>query len=409
MSTIEEDLRYRNTDLRTMKEILKGLRHRQHDMVVPTHRLKMTDEARFVVENAKIPDRLADQLPEEISAEGTADLPYSMLNLAHRHLTNKLPIPAFKRGYDFLRSDEPGQLADLVNTYFQKMENRWLVRTLRPEDEEGDRGVIRAILSDRYRVIDNYDVFQSAAQSVKSMIQDPDNGLNDLPEIRCSLSPRNMYVEFTFPQLSTSCPDLVEGYRDPNGSRDWTDKVSPGFVVRNSEVGDGAFEIRPRLRVEVCQNGMTRKQDALREIHVGSQMEVGSFRFSEEVRQETMALAQKKVKEAAEYFASPEYVQEAVEEFLGEDGDEPLENPREALRNAREEIGLNEEEEDELMGFFERGDSSGGTKRRKDVSHAVTAYAQEVDDPDKAYELESAAFDLAGSMDQFDVAPEQQN
>lgn len=405
MTEITEKLRHRNTDLREMKRILKNLRHRQHDMIVPANRIRMTETGHFVIDEAPIPEQLAEQMEEEITTEGSADLPYQMLKLAHRHLTNKLPIPAFKRAYDFMRSDEPELLSDVVNTYLQKSDKRWLVRTLRPIEEDGSRGIIRAVLSDRYQMIDNYDVFLAAAQAVRRMIEDDESGLSSLPDIRCSLSPRNMYVEFTFPEIPTSAPDLVEGYRDPNGTRDWTDKVSPGFVIRNSEVGDGAFEIRPRARIEVCGNGMTRKQDALRKIHVGQQMEVGSFRFSEEVREETMALAQKKVKEAAEYFASPEYVDDLVEDMMDEEATEDLEHPREAVRNARDVLDIPEDEEDELMGFFERGHS----KRKVDVTHAVTAYANSLEDPDEAYRLEAQAPSLVSQMDQLDVTEEQVN
>jgi hypothetical protein len=41
-----------------------------------------------------------------------------------------------------------------------------------------------------------------------------------------------------------------------------------GFVVPNSETGNGSFKISPQLIVEICNNGMTLTEHVLKEVHL---------------------------------------------------------------------------------------------------------------------------------------------
>lgn len=379
----------RHTDIRTINDILKTQSHHMHDMVVPADRLRMNEEGKFVIEDAPIPDRLADRIGAD--AGETATLPYDGMKLFHSHLASKLPLPAFKRTYDHMRDDEPELAADVVNTYLQKDDRRFLVRTFRPEDEDGGRGLMRALLSDSYRVIQNRDVLLSAAKAVR------DAGLE--PDVRCSLTQGNMYAEFTLSNHPVDVSDIFGDYDPTKG-----EGCAPGFLIRNSEVGQGAFEIRPRVEVMVCSNGMTRKKDALRKIHAGSDLQVGSLEFSDKVRRKAMELAQQQVREAVEYFASEQYVREVAEDVFGDHVEQPVENPQAVMRNARSALGINEEEEDALLDHFYETE-----KRQVDVPQAVTEWAQEQPDADLQYEVEDTAWGLLDQMDQLDVDPHQEN
>lgn len=394
----------RNTDVKTFADILKNLSHRQHDLVIPSDSLEMTETADFRVRNTPLPDGLANTLSElgVAPADGNrADLPYKMMELAHGQLVSKLPIPAFKRAYDFMRSDSPAELAQLINHYLTKDDRNFMLRTFRPEKEDGSRGIIRAVLSDRYGIIDNFDIFIRAAKTIRGM------GLT--PNVRCSLTERNMWVEFTLPETRIRADELVGKYRNPfdnDGNQIGSRDVYAGFLLRNSEVGAGAFEIVPRLIVEICQNGMVRKNDALRKIHLGAETNSGVVQYSDDVRQKALELTDMQVRETVEHFCTEEYLYRAVEDVMGRgDAEKKLEHPVEAVRNARQHLGMSEDEEEDLLNYF----VNGGDTRRVAVPAAVTAYAQTVDDADHAYDLEYNAWDVLDEMDRLDVAPERRN
>lgn len=400
----------RNSDFTTFKRILKEQTHKAHDMVVPSSNLRMTSDGHFVVEDAPLNDDLVQMLRDDgiepltnASGDPAADLPYDALDVAHGQIVSKLPIPAFKRGYDFLHDDEPAQLAQLINHYFRKIGKNWLIRTFRPDNEDGtERGIIRAVLSDQYSVINNYDVFMRASETLMNL------GIQ--ADVRANLSTRNMYVEYRFPQKGVRADEFVRNYENPHPNRDDggdvdSRRVYPSFLLRNSEVGKGAFEIQPRLIVQVCGNGIIRSKDALRKIHLGETMQSGVVKFSEKIRRKARELAQDQVEEAVETFVSDDYLYDAINDLLADGANEELEHPREALSNAADEIGLTEEEEKEVEDFFARGRDT----RRSAIPNAVSAYAQHVDDPDRAFELEEKAWSVLDRLGQLDFDPEQVN
>lgn len=398
----------RNKDVYTFAQILKKQSHQKHDIVVPSSHLRMTDDGHFVIQDAPLPEGLAETLRSagiSTSEENRATLPYRALNVGHSSLVQKLPIPAFKRPYDFMHEDNPKLLARVVNNYLNEMNKNLLVRTFRPVDEEsGERGILRAVLSDRYEVIDNFDIFMRALKSIREL------GLS--PNINASISERNMWVEFKLPDMGVKAADFVGDYRNPhpdgspnNDDIDGNRFVYPGFLLRNSEVGAGAFEIKPRLVLQICSNGIVRSKDALRKVHLGAEMSSGVVDFGEEVRRKAMELADAQVKKAVETFASEEYLHDAISDIMGDGADIMLEHPKEALSNSASALGMTEDEENDLFDFFMRG----GSQKRAAVPQAVTAMTQHMEDPDRAYELEGDAWDILPHMDNLDVAPEQSN
>ena len=394
----------KNSDARTFRDILKKQRHHSHDVVVPSSKLRMTDEGLFKIQDAPLPDSLASTLRKagvSLSEENRATLPYRGLNQAHKQLVSKLPIPAFKRAYDFMLEDNPEQLSEVVNHYLSEAGKNYLVRTFRPDNEDGSRGIMRAVLSERYEVINNFDVYMRALKTIREA------GIS--PKVKCHLSNTTMYVAFTMPQLAVNAKEFVGNYRNPHPGSDSDEipskKVYPGFILKNSEVGAAAFSIAPRLIIQVCGNGMIRTKDALRKIHLGSKMDKGVVDFSDDVRKKALELTDLQVKEAVETFVSKEYLYEAIEDVMGSGANEELEHPKEALSNSADELDMTQEEEDELFDFFTRG----GSTKRSAIPQAVTAMSQHIEDIDRSFELEENAWGLLDNMKQIDVQSEQMN
>ncbi|HEY1621288.1 MAG TPA: DUF932 domain-containing protein, partial [Streptosporangiaceae bacterium] len=144
---------------------------------------------------------------------------------------------------------------------------RFLVRCFRGQ---GGTGVARALLSDGYKRIDHLDVPTAILDGVRRA------GV-PVQVDGCDLTERRMYVRLHSDQVTALAPVLLSGYRSPFTGAEGTANpvVWGGLVVTNSETGDGAATITPRLVVEVCRNGYTITADAHRAVHLGGKLAEG--------------------------------------------------------------------------------------------------------------------------------------
>jgi hypothetical protein len=169
--------------------------------------------------------------------EGGSPVHYGVTPLARRQLADKLKIPYAY--FERMREDQPVLLDRNVNTWLQSEDDRRMLRTL--------DGQVRAVLSDRYRRLDNYDL----AESVLPILQ-------QLPELRfesVELTDTRMYLKCVTPRLSY---EMAPG-----------DVVQAGVVISNSEVGQGTLSVQPLLFRLVCLNGLIAADRSLRKTHVG--------------------------------------------------------------------------------------------------------------------------------------------
>ena len=156
----------------------------------------------------------------------------------------------------------------------------FLLRLFRGDD--GEQGVARALLSDRYAIADNLDVLLATLDGIKAAGTPVDVASADLTD-------RRMIVKVHAPQIATEARELLAGYRFPftGQTGDECPIVFAGFRVTNSETGDGRFTITPEVTVQVCANGMTMTTDAVAQTHLGGKLEAGIVRWSEDTERKT--------------------------------------------------------------------------------------------------------------------------
>ncbi len=312
----------------------------------------------------------------------TGDLTFAPTQVFDEGLSDKLSIP---RAY-LRRLRETEGATDLldanVNTWLDLLGKPWLIRAFR--DTEGGVGLARAFLSDRYRFTDHLDVLFAALAGLREA------GVTD-PLFSVDLSERRMSVKVTAPSIQALAPTLLKDYRSPFTGAAGADNpiVFGGLVISNSETGGGAFSITPRLEVEVCRNGMTLKSDAERHIHLGGRLEEGTIDWSEDTQRKHLELVAARTRDAVATFLSPEYVERKVREIESK-STRPVEAPAKAIEIVAKEVGFTEAEADSILGFFVKG----GDATAGGVMQAVTAFAQEVEDPDRACEIEESALDV---------------
>lgn len=361
------DLTYRNGDLQTVVAALRQRRDLALDQVVPAASMAMTEMGQLSI--------------VEAVAEGVEPFltEHDLTRLAEGQLAGitGVPVAYWRR----MAEGHGDLLATNANHWLGRMRTSHLVRSLRSADGEG-APLVRAVLSDRYRVIDDFDVLLSALAGIRDAGVDAHVGGVDLTE-------RRMIARIEAPEVQVAAPELLEMYRDPRTGRSGRDYpiVHAGLVITNSEVGEGAVTIAPRIVLQVCTNGMTRAADTVRNVHLGQRLDEGIVRWSEEAHQVTLDLIKVKARDAVATFLDVEYLRSAVAELAAAQGVR-LADPAGVIHQVAQRHLFNQEQEAAILGAF----IAGGDVTPFGVAQAITSVSQGIEDGDAAHDLEQAAW-----------------
>jgi hypothetical protein len=159
---------------------------------------------------------------------------------AHQQFAAKFDIP--KKFYDDLPRRAPGLRSNLVNGLMSVDKETRMVRTL--------DGKARALVSDRFRPIDDFLVMQAILPVLKDQ--------RGMEVMSLQLSEARMYLQLSFPRLQG---EVVKGQ-----------VVQAGVTITNSEVGLGSQDVRNWLLNLRCTNGMV-GESIMRRYHVGKAIE----------------------------------------------------------------------------------------------------------------------------------------
>lgn len=267
-----------------------------------------------------------------------------------------------------------------VNGWLTRCEpdRRFLIRCFRGPDGSG---IARALLSDGYKKIDHLDLLTATMAGIQQAgVPTKIQG--------CDLTERRMYVRIYSEAISALAPSLLAGYRSPFDGAEGADNpvVWGGIVITNSETGDGAAAITPRLVVQVCKNGYTITADSHRAVHLGGRLDEGVIDWSADTQQRQLDLITAKARDAVTRFLNPAYVQRIVRELERTAGT-PVTRPQDTIQIVSQQLRFSEEQQDAILSHFIKG----GDLTAGGVMHAVTSVAQTLPDADAAHELESRA------------------
>lgn len=362
----------RNADMADLVAMLRANHARKIDVVAPARAIR-AEQGLIVVEGADV----------QIDLDGVTqtDGRYRPTAIMDDGLADRLGItPGYLRR---CRDRNIQVYDDNVNgwlTHDDYSGKSFLVRGFQPADQ-GGLGIGRAFLSNSYKPIEDLDVLMTVLQGIQAA------GV-EVQIKGCDLTDRNMHVQVVCEQIAVNAKALVEKYRSPFDGRNGSDlpMMFAGFRIRNSEVGHGRFSIAPEVVLQVCRNGMTRRVDAYEVQHLGTKLEDGPIRWSEETQAANLDLITRKTADAVRTFLSPEYVQATLDRMLAAAG-VPVTKPEDTIKHIAKELRFDEKQQNDILAMFIRGAdlTAGG------VMHAVTAAAQDVQDADVADEMESAA------------------
>jgi hypothetical protein len=374
----------RNADLPDLVDMLKAQSDVRYDVVVAASQIEMR-EGDLIVHGgaARVDDdgvTVADArlVPTPIFDEGVSrrfDIPLRYVRTMRGQVASDVESTDAPSGV------EPTLYDENVNYWLAADPNkRHLVRGFRTDDPDAP-GIARALLSDRYRTIDNHDVLMATLDGVRQAgVEVHIDGAD--------LSDHRMAVRLTCPVVSEYAADLLDGYRSPFTGQTGADNptIFAGLVVKNSETGGGAFTIVPRLVVQVCSNGLQITKDAMRAIHLGGKLDEGVIEWSDETQRHELELVTSKTRDAVSTFLDVGYMRAKIAGLRELAGIEVV-HPLDTIERVARKTGWTADEEASILGHFIRG----GQTTALGVAQAVTSYAQTVDATDRQDELESSA------------------
>lgn len=242
--------------------------------------------------------------------------------------------------------------------------------------------VLRAVLSDRFQLIDH----DAALQALMQGMAGNDLALDDC-EVEGDVTMDRLRLRIAIPAIEVHAPDLLTYYRSPFDSRPGSELpvVWAGIEVANSETGHGAYALNPRLVVQKCRNGMVGSVN-YRRAHVGASLESGTINWSDETRDNALSLITSQTTDAVREFTSTGFVEREVNRMREANG-HVVESPSEAIEVTQDRFGLTEAESRSVLDMFARG----GLSTVFGVAQAMTAAAQTCEDGDRQAEIEQFA------------------
>ncbi|QDF18796.1 hypothetical protein SEA_SCENTAE_77 [Gordonia phage SCentae] len=376
----------RGSDISTLVGVLKSRQAQKLDVVVPTNHIRLSGGNLIVggLDEIQVPGRPAELTAEGVSAEipGFSFDPSGLYKPTHsvdQNLADLFKIPV--RYIRKLREEDTELLDINVNRHADRATTGAnLVRLIWGSDpaDASTTGLVRAILSDRYAIIDHLDTVLSILSGLKEA------GLDGSNIQSVDLSENKLYLNIEAPEIAVHGRSLIKGYRSPYTGQTGEELplVHAGIKFTNSENGRGAFQATPYALFQVCKNGATINAHKLRKIHLGRPLEAGQIQWSQGTVAAANELVRNQVRDAVKSFLSTDFLNAAVDEWEKEAGVE-VRKPVDAIKYVAKELSYTETEQDEILADFVKGGqiTSGG------IGHAVTSVAQRIEDPDRAHEF----------------------
>jgi len=329
---------------RTLQELAIELDRQavaRRDFVVNSERMSMT----------------ADQFI--LSPNSGEDMQFSMSGLFHRQLGSALGIPA--KYYDKMRTDYPALLTANVNGWLGRDAEKHTVRTL--------DNTARAFLSDRYRRIDNYEVAKATLPILSEM--------DGVRVESCDITENRMYIKAVNPRLEA---EVSKG-----------DIVQAGIVISNSEVGLGSVSVMPLVFRLVCLNGMVVNDLGKRKYHVGRENEESWELYSDETLLADDKAFMLKLSDIVRSAVDEAKFGMIVDKLRDAAGVKITGNIPDVVELTARQYGFNKTEEtDILQQLIMSGDLS-----LLGFGNAVTRMSADVDNYDRATQLESTGWQIA--------------
>lgn len=309
-----------------------------------------------------------------VVAEGPPEIttPWPVTGLAHRQIAERVGIPWTY--YERMLGDAGARflLADNVNHWFESRPEPRMVRTL--------DGQARAFLSNRYQRIDNIEVMQTVGPVIEEA-----NRRGELWSVASANVEATSFLHLKLINQTVS--------RSITTIKGVDDRVHAGLVVKNSEVGMGAFSVEPLIFWLVCTNGMISTKMGTRKAHLGRRIEGEEASFlllSDEAKAADDHAYLLKVRDIVTNFLKEDTFEAIIRQIEAGTTREITGKIEKAVEVLGQTIGLHQTELEPTLRHFIDGAQTYGLTQYG-LLNAVTRMSQDVDNYDRATEIEAAA------------------
>jgi hypothetical protein len=390
-----QEVQLRNAKFETLLARVAELDARKVNTVVAATDLRVTDSGLI---------EIREDIPGSFDQITQAFVPNDVF-IGHVADTLKIGLPFARRMF----AERPDVAADMVNglwhggdrgAAYPADSRNFLFRGY--TEAEGP-AVARALLSDKYLPIDNFDVLKSALNAIYES-----DAQGEISSVNADLTDRKMFVRFVAPNVGINAAALLEGYRNPfhsgqavrageenalvdvaraaerwggDGSTLWA-----GFELSNSEVGDGRFLITPRAQFRVCFNGLKITSDLAGKTHLGARLDAGAVNWSARTQAKQLELVHSMTTDAIQQFLSADYWQAQIDKIAAK-GRKSVADGEATIERVGKKVGFTDAERKTIYEHF----LIGGQQSAAGVMNAVTSTAQTVQNADRAAELEGLA------------------
>lgn len=301
----------------------------------------------------------------EIGSMGKARQ-FGTTRLFHRQVASALGIPA--KYYDLMQSRKPELLAQNVNAWFGDRENSYMIRTM----DYGAGRMARALLSDRYRRIDNMEI----ASAVLPLFA----GSDQYEVVSSEVTENRLYLKIVNRRLEMA---VVPG-----------DIVQAGVMISNSEVGLGSVSVQPLVYRLVCTNGMVVNDMGERKNHVGRAAKAvdDSFHiYSDETMEAEDKAFLLKLRDVTLAAIEESRFAQVVGRLKEAAGIPITGKVTEVVELTARTYGINSDEQDSVLQHL----IVGGDLSQYGLSNAITRASQDVESYDRATTLEGIGWQVA--------------
>lgn len=277
----------------------------------------------------------------------------------------EIPVKYGKRMFN----ERPDLMAGHVNHLKNSLEERELLFRVRKPDI-GNTGMVRAVLSDKYSVLDNANIITALEQ-----VFDRTPGLNIKQFV---LSETFFHLRITADQLSNEALKLEDGTPDI---------LAVGVDIDNSETGGSAVRIIPIVYRLICANGLRGWVDT------GAGMVARHIYLRSEEMYQRMATA------VAQAFQVGDEVLQAMLAASDIEVEEPIDVIAKLLKTGRYSQAVI----DNAQSLYLADERNDGDGTKYGVVNALTAVARDME-PEKRIALETYAGRLLRFQGMWPVA-----
>ena len=328
--------------------------HAMRDLIAPAHTLEVVAH-----------DNLAPAL--RIGGDPT---PYPLTETGHETLAERLGIPS--RYYDRMRREAPALLTYNANEWLRQEGREGTSRMVRLLD-----GNARAVLSDKYKRLDNYDFLMTV---LPVLMEDGKEDGHAVQVQSSEITDRHLYVQLTFAGLETE-------FEVNKGGRQVGEVVRAGLIMRNSEVGAGSREIQFLAYTLACTNGLIvpREIGSFSTRHLGARKGTGTtFELSREADEADARAFALATRDAVRQMVSRDNLQALVDQMRAANARPITGAPDAAVRELGKSFSLTEDEQAAVMRHL----IADSDLTHYGLTNAITRAAQDAASYDRAVELE---------------------